>query len=46
MASAIGSAQVPIRTVNKQLAEMATTLKNTVKWQLSSNLVHGLQGGL
>lgn len=46
MAQAVGQAQVPIKQVNATLQSLATTLKNTVKWQLSSSLVHGLQSAL
>lgn len=46
MAQAVGQAQVPIKQVNATIKSLATTLKNTVKWQLSSTLVHGLQSAL
>jgi hypothetical protein len=32
--------------MNKHLAEMWTTLKNTARWQISSSLLHGLSGSI
>ena len=46
IAQAIGTAQAPIRSVNKLLNNMMVTLKNTVKWELSSTAVHALEGAL
>lgn len=43
MASAIANTQVPIKQTNALLSNMMTTLKNTVKWELSSSVVHGLE---
>ena len=43
MASAIANTQVPIKQTNALLNNMMTTLKNTVKWELSSSVVHGLE---
>ena len=42
LAQSIASAEIPTRRVNKALAEMGTTLKNTIKWQFSSSMLHGL----
>lgn len=46
MASAIAQSEVPLRQVNNTLKNFAQTLKNTVKWEISSNIVHGLEGAL
>ena len=46
LASSITNAHMPIKQTSKLLTNFATTMKNTIKWQLSSNLVHGLQSGL
>ena len=46
MSEAIARADVPITTVNKKLAAMGTTLKNTIKWQLSSSIIHGFVGAV
>mgnify|MGYP007053687218 CR=1 FL=1 len=37
---------MPTKRVNKALNEMATTLKNTARWQISSSILHGLMGAL
>lgn len=46
LASSIASAEIPIKRANGLLTEMATTLANTARWQLSSSLLHGFIGGL
>lgn len=46
LADRITNAQLPLKQTSKLMSDLGTTLKNTVKWQLSSNLVHGLQSGL
>ena len=46
LAKAIASAQTPMLNVSNAIAEFGKTLVNTVKWQLASNLIHGVQGAL
>lgn len=46
MTSAIARTQVPLRQTNALIKDMATTLKNTIKWELSSTAVHGLESAL
>ena len=46
LARAIASAQTPMLNVSNAIAEFGKTLVNTVKWQLASNLIHGIQGAL
>ena len=46
MTAAIARTQVPLRQTNALLKDMATTLKNTIKWELSSTAVHGLESAL
>lgn len=46
LATAISQTQVPLRQTNALINNMMTTLKNTVKWELSSSVVHGLEGAL
>lgn len=46
LATSIATAEVPIKRMNATLASALTTLKNTVKWQLSSSLIHGLMSTL
>lgn len=44
LAQSVSNAEVPIRRANTALTEMATTLKNTVRWQISSSILHGFMG--
>ena len=46
MANAVGQMEVPIKKTNQMINNMMTTLKNTVKWELSSSFVHGIEGAL
>ena len=46
LSTAIASSEVPLKRMNTTLANMATTLRNTVKWELSSAAVHGLESAL
>lgn len=46
LAKAIASAQTPMLNVSNAIAQFGKTLVNTVKWQLASNLIHGVQGAL
>lgn len=46
LSAAIANSTVPIKTMNKTLASLGQSLANTVKWQLSSSMVHGLMSGL
>jgi hypothetical protein len=33
-------------TLNARLQDFLTTVKNTVKWQISSSMIHGVMGAL
>lgn len=46
LAQTISTADQPVLRMNKHLAEMWTTLKNTARWQISSSLLHGLSGSI
>ena len=46
LAQAITTAEVPLRRTNTLLHEFGTTLKNTARWQISSSVLHGLQGAM
>ena len=46
MANAIAQAEVPLKQTNKLITDFGNTLKNTVKWEISSNLVHGLESAM
>lgn len=44
LARSIAEADQPIMSTNKLLGELWTTMKNTMKWQLSSSILHGFMG--
>ena len=46
VAISLATAENPARRLNKTMQGFLTTLKNTVKWQLSSTIVHGFMGAL
>jgi TP901 family phage tail tape measure protein len=46
LTSAIASADAPVARINKRMGEFLTTLKNTVKWQITSGLTHGLASSI
>ena len=46
LAQAISAADQPMLRINSKLKEFGTTMANTVRWQLSSSLLHGFMGGL
>jgi len=39
-------AEVPLKRSNTLLANFATTLRNTARWQISSSILHGFMGAL
>lgn len=46
LAQSVSTASVPIKQTSGLLNEMATTLKNTARWQLTSSLIHGFMSSL
>lgn len=46
IAKSVVSAGAPIKKTNKLLEEFSTTLKNTVRWQFSSSMLHGFMGAM
>lgn len=46
MAGAIAQAEVPLRQTNKTIKDLAQSLKNTIKWEISSTTVHSLESAL
>jgi hypothetical protein len=46
LARAIATADTPVTRINKKVAELGTTLKNTARWQLSSSVLHGFMGAV
>lgn len=45
-AQAVSQAQIPMRRTNALLSEMWATMKNTVRWQLTSSMLHGFMGAM
>lgn len=46
LTNAIAQADAPMLKLNGRLGEFMTTLKNSARWQLSSNILHGLEGAI
>lgn len=46
VAQSIINTQAPLKKTNSMLAEFATTLKNTARWQVSSSILHGFMGAV
>ena len=44
LAQSIMAADVPLRRTSGLVSELWTTMKNTVRWQLSSSVLHGFMG--
>lgn len=42
----IAQAEAPLKKTNKLLDDMMVSLKNTVKWQLSSSAIHAFMGAI
>ena len=41
LTQAVAQSEIPIRRTNKLLQSMGTSLMNTMKWQISSSVLHG-----
>ena len=46
LAQSIAAADQPMISLNARLQDFLTTVKNTVKWQISSSMIHGVMGVL
>ena len=46
LASSISKADVKVKHVNKTIQEMKDTFSNTIRWQVSSSVLHGLMGAV
>lgn len=46
LSTSIANAEQPMIKVNNLFTEMWTTMKNTLRWQISSSILHGLTGAL
>jgi len=44
VASAIMKAETPLRRTSKLMDELWITMKNTMRWQLTSSVLHGFVG--
>ena len=44
LANTIASAEAPTNRLNQKVLQFGKTLKNTINWQLSSSLIHGVIG--
>ena len=46
LSKAIVNAEMPLKKSSALLTNFANTLKNTIKWQISSSMVHGFMGAI
>lgn len=46
LATAIGKSEAPLKRTSKLMQDFGTTMKNTVKWQLSSSMMHGFMSAV
>lgn len=46
VAKTVASAEAPIYQMNSTLKKLGVTLLNTVKWQISSSVIHGISGAI
>lgn len=46
LAQSVAQSEVPIRRLSGLLGQFGTVLKNTIRWQLSSSLIHGFMGSI
>lgn len=46
LAQSISLADQPMLRISKRMQDFAVTMKNTVKWQLSSSMLHGFMGAV
>lgn len=44
LSSAIASAEAPTTRLNAKLLKFGQTIKNTINWQISSSIIHGVMG--
>ena len=46
LSRSIASAEIPLKRTSALLSEFKTTMANTVRWQVSSSLLHGFMGSI
>ena len=46
LAHSLSTAEIPVKRLTGLLGNFATTLSNSFKWQISSNIIHGLESSM
>ena len=46
LAQSVAQSEVPMRRLSGLLGQFGTVLKNTIRWQISSSLIHGFMGSI
>ena len=46
LAQAVSQSEIPVKRLSNLFGEFGTVLKNTVRWQISSSLIHGFMGAI
>lgn len=46
LAQSVAKSEIPIKRLSSLLGNMGTVLANTIRWQLSSSMVHGFMGSI
>lgn len=46
LARSLSTAEIPVKRMTGLLGNFATTLSNSFKWQISSNIIHGLESSM
>lgn len=46
LAQSVAKSEIPIKRLSSLLGNMGTVLANTIRWQLSSSVVHGFMGSI
>ena len=46
LAKSISQSEIPLRRVSNTMKEMGVTLANTIRWQISSSVLHGFMGAI
>ena len=46
LARSVSNAEIPLTRVNSKITELGVVLKNTLKWQISSSVLHGFMSAV
>ena len=46
LTAAVAASEVPVKRVSALFGEFGTVIKNTIRWQASSSLIHGFMGAI